>query len=126
MMKSRLIRANDVYDIVAQIPEGKVTTYGDIARALGRPGASRAIGRILNRNPNPVTTPCHRVIKSDGKLGGYVFGTIKKKELLKKEGLCFNGDSAAGFANYRISLSNLRYPDFASFASSRRCASDLT
>ncbi len=125
-MKSRLIRANDVYDIVAQIPEGKVTTYGDIARALGHPGASRAIGRILNRNPNPVTTPCHRVIKSDGKLGGYVFGTIKKKELLKKEGLCFNGDSAAGFANYRISLSNLRYPDFASFASSRRCASDLT
>ena len=126
MMKSRLIRANDVYDIVAQIPEGKVTTYGDIARVLGHPGASRAIGRILNRNPNPVTTPCHRVIKSDGKLGGYVFGTIKKKELLKKEGLCFNGDSAAGFANYRISLSNLRYPDFASFASSRRCASDLT
>ena len=125
-MKSRLIRANDVYDIVAQIPEGKVTTYGDIARALGHPGSSRGIGRILNRNPNPVTTPCHRVIKSDGKLGGYVFGTIKKKELLKKEGLCFNGDSAAGFANYRISLSNLRYPDFASFASSRRCASDLT
>jgi methylated-DNA-[protein]-cysteine S-methyltransferase len=126
LVKSRLIRANDVYDIVAQIPEGKVTTYGDIARALGHPGASRAIGRILNRNPNPVTTPCHRVIRSDGKLGGYVFGTIKKKELLKKEGLCFNGDSAAGFANYRISLSNLRYPDFASFASSRRCASDLT
>ena len=125
-MKLRLIRANDVYDIVAQIPEGKVTTYGDIARALGHPGASRGIGRILNRNPNPVTTPCHRVIKSDGKLGGYVFGTIKKKELLKKEGLCFNGDSAVGFANYRISLSNLRYPDFASFASSRRCASDLT
>jgi methylated-DNA-[protein]-cysteine S-methyltransferase len=125
-MKSRLIRANDVYDIVAQIPKGKVTTYGDIARALGHPGASRAIGRILNRNPNPVTTPCHRVIKSDGKLGGYVFGTIKKKELLKKEGLCFNGDSAARFADYRVLLPNLRYPDFASFASSRRCASDLT
>jgi methylated-DNA-[protein]-cysteine S-methyltransferase len=125
-VKSRLIRANDVYSIVARIPEGKVTTYGDIARALGHPGASRAIGRILNRNPNPITTPCHRVIKSDGKLGGYVFGTIKKKELLKKEGLCFIGDSAAGFANYRISLPNLHYPDFASFASSRRCASDLT
>jgi methylated-DNA-[protein]-cysteine S-methyltransferase len=125
-VKSRLFRPNDVYDIVAQVPEGKVTTYGDIARVLGHPGASRAIGRILNRNPNPLTTPCHRVIKSDGKLGGYVFGTLKKKELLKKEGLCFNGDSAAGFANYRISLSTLRYPDFASFASSRRCASDLT
>jgi methylated-DNA-[protein]-cysteine S-methyltransferase len=106
-VKSRLIRANDVYDIVAQIPEGKVTTYGDIARALGHPGASRAIGRILNRNPNPIITPCHRVIKSDGKLGGYVYGTIKKKELLKKEGLCFIRDRAAGFANYRISIPNV-------------------
>lgn len=125
-MKLRQLKANDVYDIVAQIPEGKVTTYGDIARALGHPGASRAIGRILNRNPNPIATPCHRVIKSDGKLGGYAFGKIRKKELLKKEGLCFNGDSAAEFGSYRVSLPKLHYEDFASFASSRRCASDLT
>ncbi|HEV3433439.1 MAG TPA: MGMT family protein [Nitrososphaera sp.] len=126
-MKLRLLKARDVYDMVAQIPEGKVTTYGDIARALGHPGASRAIGRILNRNPNPVTTPCHRVIKSDGKLGGYAFGKIKKKELLKKEGLRFIEDSAMEFASYRISPSKLQhYGDLASFTSSRRCASDLT
>lgn len=106
-MRLRQLKASDVYDIIAQIPEGKVTTYGDIARALGRPGASRAIGRILNRNPNPIATPCHRVIKSDGKLGGYAFGKIRKKELLKKEGLCFNGDSAAEFGNYRVSLLKL-------------------
>ena len=126
MVKLQRLKASDVYDIVAQIPEGKVTTYGDIARALGHPGASRAIGRILNRNPNPITTPCHRVIKSDGKLGGYAFGKIRKKELLKKEGLCFIGDSAAKFGNCRISYTRLHYEDFASFTSSRRCASDLT
>ncbi len=123
----RLLKARYVYDIVAQIPEGKVTTYGDIARALGHPGASRAIGRILNRNPNPITTPCHRVIKSDGKVGGYAFGKIKKKELLKKEGLRFIEDTAMEFASFRISLSKLQhYEDLASFTSSRRCASDLT
>jgi methylated-DNA-[protein]-cysteine S-methyltransferase len=126
MVRLHRLKASDVYDIVAQIPEGKVTTYGDIARALGHPGASRAIGRILNRNPKPITTPCHRVIKSDGKLGGYAFGKIMKKELLKKEGLCFNGDSAAEFRNYRISYTKLHYEDLVSFASSRRCASDLT
>jgi methylated-DNA-[protein]-cysteine S-methyltransferase len=126
VVKLQRLKACDVYDIVAQIPEGKVTTYGDIARALGHPGASRAIGRILNRNPNPITTPCHRVIKSDGKLGGYAFGKIRKKELLKKEGLCFIGDSAAKFGNCRISYTRLHYEDFASFTSSRRCASDLT
>lgn len=126
MVKLQRLKASDVYDIVAQIPEGKVTTYGDIARALGHPGASRAIGRILNRNPYPITTPCHRVIKSDGKLGGYAFGKIRKKELLKKEGLCFIGDSTAEFGNYRISYTRLHYEDFASLASSRKCASDLT
>jgi O6-methylguanine-DNA--protein-cysteine methyltransferase len=56
-VKLRQLKARDVYDIVVQIPEGKFTIYGDIARALGHPGASRAIGRILNRNPNPIATP---------------------------------------------------------------------
>lgn len=125
-MKLRPLKASHVYDIVAQIPEGKVTTYGDIASALGHPRASRVIGRILNKNPNPIVTPCHRVIKSDGNIGGYAFGKVRKKELLKKEGLCFIGDSTAEFAKYRIPLQKLRYEDLASFTSSRRCASDLT
>ena len=120
------VKASQVYDIVAQIPEGKVTTYGDIARALGHPRASRVIGRILNKNPNPIVTPCHRVIKSDGNIGGYAFGKARKKELLKKEGLCFIGDSTAEFAKYRIPFQELSYEDLASFTSSRRCASDLT
>ena len=120
------VKASQVYGIVAQIPEGKVTTYGDIARALGHPRASRVIGRILNKNPNPIVTPCHRVIKSDGNIGGYAFGKARKKELLKKEGLCFIGDSTAEFAKYRIPFQELSYEDLASFTSSRRCASDLT
>jgi methylated-DNA-[protein]-cysteine S-methyltransferase len=103
-MKLRSLKASDVYDVLAQIPEGKVTTYGDIARALGHPGASRMVGRILNKNPNPIVTPCHRVIKSNGQIGGYAFGKIRKKELLKKEGLFFSGDSTADFANHRIRL----------------------
>jgi methylated-DNA-[protein]-cysteine S-methyltransferase len=125
-VKLRQLKASDVYVMSVQFPEGKVTTYGDIARALGYVGASRAIGRILNRNPNPIATPCHRVNKSEGKLDGYAFGKIRKKELLKKEGVSLNRDSAAEFGNYRISLQKLHYEDFASLASSRRCASDLT
>ena len=125
-MKLGPLEASQVYNIVAQIPEGKVTTYGDIARALGHPRASRLIGRILNKNPNPILTPCHRVIKSNGNIGGYAFGKARKKELLKKEGLCFVGDSTAEFAKYRIPLHKLCYEDLATFTSSRRCASDLT
>jgi len=125
-MKLRPLKASHVYDIVTQIPEGKVTTYGDIARALGHPRASRVIGRILNKNPNPLVTPCHRVIKSDGNIGGYAFGKVRKKELLKKEGLCFIGDSTAEFEKYRIPFQKLRYEDLASFTSSRRWANDLT
>ncbi len=120
------LKASHVYDIVAQIPEGKVTTYGDIARALGHPHASRVVGRILNKNPNPILTPCHRVIKSNGNIGGYAFGKVRKKELLKKEGLSFVGDSTTEFGKYRIPLHKLRYEDLAPFTSSRRCASDLT
>ena len=125
-MKLSLIKASQVYDIVAQIPEGKVTTYGDIARALGHPRASRVIGRILNKNPNPIETPCHRVIKSDGNIGGYVFGKVKKKELLKNEGVCFIGDSTEELVKYRFPLHRLCYEDLASLMSSRRCASDRT
>src|SRR5919197_4114214 len=97
-MKRQSLRVRDVYDILVRIPEGKVTTYGDISRALGRrPGASRAIGGILNRNPNPGVVPCHRVGLSDGSVGGYAFGTARKKELLGKEGLRFMGDSMDDF-----------------------------
>lgn len=76
-----------VYELVSKIPEGKVTTYAELAKAIGKPNASRAIGRILNRNPNPVVVPCHRVVKSTGDVGGYAYGTKKKSKLLSSEGV---------------------------------------
>lgn len=83
------VKSEDVYKILLTIPTGRVSTYGDIARALGNPLASRRIGRILNKNPNPVVVPCHRVVKADGKIGGYALGIDKKKKLLENEGLFF-------------------------------------
>lgn len=73
-----------VYKIVKAIPKGKTMSYKDVARHAGSPGASRAVGNILNNNYNP-EIPCHRVIKSDGTPGGYNRGEGKKKEMLERE-----------------------------------------
>jgi methylated-DNA-[protein]-cysteine S-methyltransferase len=105
-MKKGLLKANDVYEVLVRIPEGKVT-YGDLARALGCPDASRAVGRILNMNPNPIVVPCHRVVMSNGRIGGYAFGKARKKKLLAKEGLHFAGDSMNDFAKCRVALEKL-------------------
>jgi methylated-DNA-[protein]-cysteine S-methyltransferase len=101
------LNSADVYEMLLRIPEGRISTYGDIARALGNPGASRAIGKILNKNPNPVTVPCHRVVMSDGKIGGYAFGKDRKKRLLGKEGLSFDEDAMQDFAKRRLSAREL-------------------
>ena len=86
------INSEDVYNMLLTIPKGKVSTYGDLAKALGNPSASRHVGRILSKNPNPIKVPCHRVVMSNGKIGGYAFGTEKKKELLQNEGVIFADD----------------------------------
>lgn len=75
-----------VYDFVRMIPEGKTTTYQEVAKAIGRPKAFRAVGTALGRNPFAPQVPCHRVIRSDGGMGGYAWGVSKKIKLLKKEG----------------------------------------
>ncbi len=75
-----------IYQIVRKIPKGKVLTYKKVAELTGRPKAWRAVGNILNKNKDP-KIPCHRVIRSDGKVGGYRNGTKKKIEILKKEGI---------------------------------------
>ncbi len=98
------LRAEDVYRILTLIPEGQVTTYGDIARTLGHPKSSRAIGRILNRNPNPIVVPCHRVVMSDGRIGGYADGQERKIELLAKEGLAFKSGRVKDFEKRRAVL----------------------
>ncbi len=105
-MKLQSLKASHVYGIVAQIPEGKVTTYGDIAKVLGHPHASRVVGRILNKNPNPILTPCHRVIRSNGNIGGYAFGKARKKELLKKEGLSLLATAPQSSGNTEFRFTN--------------------
>ncbi|MEO0096495.1 MAG: MGMT family protein [candidate division WOR-3 bacterium] len=84
--------AQKVLAIVKKIPKGKVMTYKEIAIKLGDKNLARAIGQILKRNPYPIVIPCHRVIRSDGKIGGYSLGIEKKKELLRKEGILIVGN----------------------------------
>lgn len=75
-----------VRTIVKKIPKGKIFNYKQVAAAAGNPGAARAVGTILANNFDP-TIPCHRVIRSDGKIGNYNRGGTKKKiALLMKEG----------------------------------------
>jgi len=65
-------------------------TYKDVARLAGSPRAFRAVGNALNKNPNPRKIPCHRVVRSDGRLGGYKWGKARKASLLRKEGVVLN------------------------------------
>ena len=76
----------NVLAIVSKISKGKVLTYKQVARMAGRPKAWRAVGSVLNKNRNP-EIPCHRVIRSDGKAGGYNLGQREKLKRLKKEGV---------------------------------------
>jgi methylated-DNA-[protein]-cysteine S-methyltransferase len=99
---SKPIRNNDVYDLLLKIPAGKVSTYGDLARALGNPSASRAIGGILGENPNPIKVPCHRVVMSNGQIGGYAYGTARKRQLLEKEGVSLTNGIVQNFKNVRV------------------------
>lgn len=84
-----------VYALCSRVPAGKVTTYGSIAKALGKPRAARAVGQALNRNPYAPAVPCHRVVGSDGSLTGFASGMPKKKRMLKAEGVEFAGDRVA-------------------------------
>lgn len=76
-----------VYRAVARIPRGEVRSYLWVAKAIGRPGASRAVGNALNKNPYPGPIPCHRVVRSDSSVGGFAKGQASKRRLLKSEGV---------------------------------------
>lgn len=73
-----------VLQVVKKIPKGQTMTYKEVAMKAGSPNAYRAVGNILNKNYNP-RIPCHRVVRSDGSVGGYNRGAKRKRELLKKE-----------------------------------------
>ena len=76
-----------VLAVVRRVPRGRVTTYQELARAVGTPQAARAVGNALHKNPCAPAVPCHRVVKSDGALGGYGGGSPKKIALLSHEGV---------------------------------------
>lgn len=80
----------DVLDATAAVPFGKLDTYRGIATRIGRPGATRAVGNALNRNPIALIVPCHRIIRSDGSAGGYGGGVDIKFHLLDLEGVHLN------------------------------------
>ena len=75
-----------VWALTARVPKGQVTTYGEIARALGTNGY-RAVGNALNKNPYAPGVPCHRVVGSDGRLTGFFHGLAKKEQMLASEGV---------------------------------------
>jgi methylated-DNA-[protein]-cysteine S-methyltransferase len=89
----RLIRgiARDVLRATSRIPYGELSTYGGVAREIGRPTAARAVGRALGSNPIPVVIPCHRVIGAGGALTGYAGGLERKVALLELEGSLLPG-----------------------------------
>jgi len=75
-----------VYKLTKQIPKGKISTYGAIAKALNTK-AYRAVGQALHVNPYAPTVPCHRVVRNDGGIGGFAQGVDKKIKMLEKEGI---------------------------------------
>ena len=76
-----------VWNWLLTIPSGATTSYGEIAFEIGKPGAARAVGGAVGRNPLSIVVPCHRVIASDGSLGGYASGLDRKRWMLAHEGI---------------------------------------
>ena len=74
-----------VWEALLHIPSGHVTTYSDLAAAVGHPRAVRAVGTAVGRNPISLLIPCHRALRSDGTLGGYAWGLQRKRKLLAIE-----------------------------------------
>ena len=85
-MDQRLSFNEQCYQLLKQVPAGKVTTYKELAIALNTK-AYRAVGNAMNKNPYAPRVPCHRVVNANGKLGGFAFGVEKKIKMLKQEGV---------------------------------------
>lgn len=81
-----MIDSKKLYKLLEKIPKGKVTTYKELAQQLDTKGY-RAVGKLVGLNPNAPKVPCHRVVRTDGELGGYAFGLEKKIEILSEEGV---------------------------------------
>ena len=91
-----------VYKKLLQVPKGYIVTYGDLAKAVNLQHGQRLIGRIMKNNPFPVIIPCHRVVKSNGDIGGFAFGTNIKKNLLLNEGIQTNKNKIVDFKKIKF------------------------
>ena len=91
-----------VYRKLLQVPKGKVTTYRELANAVGLKNGQRIIGMIMKNNPFPVIVPCHRVVKSDGKIGGYAYGERVKSKMLANEGIKIENEKIIDFDKTRF------------------------
>ncbi len=96
-----------VYAALQKIPKGRITTYAEIAKAIGKPNAFRAVGNACNQNPNALKVPCHRVVKSDGTLGGYAFGTNAKIRRLRTEGIEIKNNKIVEFKKFIVTAKEL-------------------
>jgi O-6-methylguanine DNA methyltransferase len=94
-----------VHKVVQSVPKGRVITYRDVAIAVGKPGAARAVGNVMRCNPDTDVTPCHRVVRADGSVGGYNGGydeAGRKVKRLRAEGVAFeSGDRVRDFVAVR-------------------------
>ena len=88
-----------VYKKLLEVPRGQVTTYRNLAKSVGLKNGQRLIGKIMNQNEFPVIIPCHRVVMSDGKIGGYAYGKDIKENMLSDEGLKIKNGKILDFEN---------------------------
>jgi methylated-DNA-[protein]-cysteine S-methyltransferase len=102
-----------IYELMTRIPKGKVTTYGELAKAMGGSHFSRAVGNAVRNNPFAPTVPCHRVIKSSGDIGGFGGETTgenieKKIKMLQEEGVSVDSSSRIDLKKYLVRGEQLR------------------
>ncbi len=92
--------SEQVWQVTKRIPKGKVATYSIIAKLIHKPKSARAVGNALNKNPFAPIVPCHRVVRSDGSIGGFASGSRKKIKLLRAEGVIVTNNKVANFEKY--------------------------
>jgi O-6-methylguanine DNA methyltransferase len=102
--------AEYTYYLVRQIPPGRISTYGAVAKALGNKGYARAVGRYMNKNPDADTMPCFKIVKSDGSLGGFGRGIQDKVRRLNKEGISIKNGKIVNFKKVYFADFKTDYP----------------
>ena len=93
-----------VYKKLLQVPSGYIITYQELSNVVGLHNGQRLIGKIMKKNPFPVIVPCHRVVRSDGNIGGYAFGETIKKNMLQNEGIKIHANKIINFEKKKYKL----------------------